>query len=62
MIVWYDGNDAAGTGQTKMANPLELLKAVETTGAVAGKTPVEIFYNKLQTQIEYAGQIKAARI
>lgn len=45
-----------------MANPLELLKAVETTGAVAGKTPVEIFYNKLQTQIEYAGQIKAARI
>lgn len=41
-----------------MANALEILKSAATTGHVGGQNPVDIFYTKLQTQIDYAGQIK----
>jgi len=41
-----------------MANALELLKAAATTGHVGGKTPMEIFYSKLDTQVQYAKEVK----
>ena len=44
-----------------MANGLELLKAAATTGHVGGRNPMEIFYSKLDTQIEYAGQVKEGK-
>lgn len=44
-----------------MANALETLKAAATTGHVGGRDAMEIFYSKLDTQIEYAGQVKDGR-
>lgn len=44
-----------------MANALETLKSAATTGNVGGQSPVEIFYGKLATQIDYAGQIKEGK-
>ena len=44
-----------------MTNALELLKASATTGVIAGRNPLDIFYSKIDTQIEYAGQIKAGK-
>ncbi len=44
-----------------MANALELLKTLATTGNVGGKNPLDIFYGKIGTQIEYAGQVKDGR-
>lgn len=44
-----------------MTNALELLKASATTGIIAGRNPLDIFYSKIDTQIEYAGQIKAGK-
>ncbi|MGV1751525.1 hypothetical protein [Agrobacterium sp. CG674] len=44
-----------------MANALETLKAAATTGHVGGQNPVEIFYAKLKTQIDYAGQVKEGK-
>ena len=44
-----------------MANALETLKAAATTGHVGGRNPLEIFYDKIRTQIEYAGQIKTGK-
>jgi len=44
-----------------MTNALELLKASATTGVIAGRNPLEIFYSKIDTQIEYAGQIKSGK-
>ncbi|MBB2905815.1 hypothetical protein FHR76_002197 [Rhizobium sp. RAS22] len=44
-----------------MTNALELLKASATTGHVGGRNPLEIFYDKIRTQIEYAGQVKAGK-
>lgn len=44
-----------------MTNALELLKASATTGIVGGKSPLDIFYSKIDTQIEYAGQVKAGK-
>ena len=44
-----------------MTNALELLKSAATTGTVAGKSPLDIFYGKLDTQIEYAKQVKAGK-
>jgi hypothetical protein len=41
-----------------MANALETLKAAATTGAVGGRNPLEIFNDKIDTQITYAKQIK----
>lgn len=41
-----------------MANALETLKAAATAGHVGGQNPVDIFYTKLQTQIDYAKQVK----
>ena len=41
-----------------MANAIELLKSAATTGPVGGRNPLEIFNNKIDTQIAYAGQIK----
>lgn len=44
-----------------MANALDTLKAAATTGHVGGQSPVEIFFTKLKTQIEYAGQVKEGK-
>jgi hypothetical protein len=44
-----------------MTHALELLKASATTGAVGGQNPLDIFYGKIKTQIEYAGQIKEGK-
>jgi len=44
-----------------MTNALELLKAAATTGNVGGKNPMDIFYSKLDQQIEYAKQVKAGK-
>jgi hypothetical protein len=44
-----------------MANALELLKAAATVGNVGGKSPLDIFYSKLDKQIEYAKQVKAGK-
>ena len=41
-----------------MTNALELLRAAATTGNVGDKNPLEIFYEKLDKQIEYAKQMK----
>ncbi|WVT74001.1 hypothetical protein QM996_02485 [Sinorhizobium chiapasense] len=41
-----------------MTNAIELLKSAATTGFVGGRNPLEIFYMKLDTQIEYAKQVK----
>ncbi|HWV32182.1 MAG TPA: hypothetical protein VN038_21120 [Dyadobacter sp.] len=40
---------------------MELLKAAATTGHVGGRSPLDIFYDKIKTQIEYAGQVKAGK-
>ncbi|MBN7809095.1 hypothetical protein JZX86_27635 [Agrobacterium rosae] len=40
-----------------MANAIELLKSAATTGHIAGQNPVDIFYGKLATQIDYAKQV-----
>lgn len=44
-----------------MANALDTLKAAATTGHVGGQNPVDIFYTKLQTQIDYAKQVKEGK-
>lgn len=44
-----------------MANALELLKAAATNGNVGQRNPMEIFYDKLATQITYAGQVKEGK-
>lgn len=44
-----------------MTNALELLKSAATTGNVGGKNPLDIFYGKIEQQIEYAKQIKAGK-
>ena len=44
-----------------MTQALELLKASATTGVIAGRNPLDIFYSKIDTQIEYAGQIKSGK-
>lgn len=44
-----------------MTNALELLKSAATTGNVGGKNPLDIFYSKLDQQIEYAGRVKAGK-
>jgi hypothetical protein len=41
-----------------MANAMELLKSAATTGASGNRNPLDIFYGKLDTQIEYAKQVK----
>jgi hypothetical protein len=44
-----------------MTNALEFLKAAATTGNVGGMNPLDIFYSKLDQQIDYAKQIKAGK-
>ncbi|MGQ2917149.1 tyrosine-type recombinase/integrase [Rhizobium oryzihabitans] len=44
-----------------MTNALELLKVSATTGNVGGRNPLDIFYDKIKTQIDYAGQVKARK-
>lgn len=44
-----------------MTNALEFLKSAATTGNVGGKNPLDIFYGKIEQQIEYAMQIKAGK-
>ncbi|QRM54732.1 hypothetical protein [Sinorhizobium sp. BG8] len=44
-----------------MTNALELLKASATTGHVGGRSPLDIFYDKINTQIEFAKQVKAGK-
>ncbi|MNV66088.1 hypothetical protein D3C71_1588240 [compost metagenome] len=44
-----------------MANALETLKAAATTGNVGGRNPLEIFNDKINTQIAYAGQVKEGK-
>ncbi|UPA25362.1 hypothetical protein [Shinella oryzae] len=44
-----------------MTIALELLRAAATTGNVGNKNPLDIFYEKLDKQIEYAKQIKAGK-
>ncbi len=44
-----------------MTNALELLKSAATTGNVGNKSPLDIFYTKIDTQIGYAKQIKAGK-
>lgn len=44
-----------------MTNAIELLKASATTGHVAGQNPLDIFYNKIDTQISYAKQVKEGK-
>lgn len=41
-----------------MTNALELLKASATTGTVGSRSPLDIFYGKINTQIEFAKQMK----
>jgi len=41
-----------------MTNAIELLKAAATTGFVGGRNPIEIFLNKIDTQIAHAKQMK----
>lgn len=41
-----------------MANALETLKAAATTGHVGGRSAMEIFYSKLDTQVQYAKEVK----
>ncbi len=44
-----------------MTNALELLKGAATTGTIAGKSPLDLFMDKIDTQIAYAGQVKAGK-
>lgn len=44
-----------------MTNALELLKAAATTGNVGGKNPLDIFYSKIDAQVEYAKQVQAGK-
>jgi hypothetical protein len=44
-----------------MANAIETLKAAATTGQIAGQSPLDIFYGKLQAQIGYAGEVKEGK-
>lgn len=44
-----------------MTNALELLKAAATTGNLGAKNPLDIFYSKIDAQIEYASQINAGK-
>ncbi len=44
-----------------MANAIELLKSAATTGHVGGRSPMEIFYGKLDMQVQYAGEVKAGK-
>jgi len=44
-----------------MTNAIELLKSAATTGTVGGMNPVDIFYNKIDTQISYAKQLKEGK-
>ncbi|MGE6781291.1 hypothetical protein ACQKGL_02075 [Ensifer adhaerens] len=44
-----------------MTSALELLKSAATTGFVGGKTPLEIFYSKIDVQIEYVKQAKEGK-
>lgn len=44
-----------------MTNALELLKSAATTGAIAGQTPLDIFYGKLAKQIELAKEVKEGK-
>lgn len=57
----HGSNNAAGAKVKQMTNALELLKAAATTGNVGGRNPMEIFFGKLDTQIEYVGQIKEGK-
>lgn len=41
-----------------MTNAIELLKSAATTGTVGGRSPLDIFYGKIDTQIEFAKQMK----
>lgn len=44
-----------------MANALELLKSAATTGNVGGRNSLEIFNEKIDTQIAYTGQVKECK-
>lgn len=44
-----------------MTNALELLKASATTGNVGGRSPLDIFYSKIDTQIDFAKQMKEGK-
>lgn len=44
-----------------MTNAIELLKAAATTGFVGGQNAVEIFLNKIDTQVANAKQVKEGK-
>ncbi|MEW9616040.1 hypothetical protein AB3G45_19685 [Shinella sp. S4-D37] len=44
-----------------MISALEILKSAATTGNVGNKNPLDIFYMKLDQQIEYAKQVKSGK-
>ncbi|MDT4832136.1 hypothetical protein FQZ97_656770 [compost metagenome] len=44
-----------------MTNALELLKSAATTGNVGGRSPLDIFYGKINTQIDFAKQMKEGK-
>lgn len=44
-----------------MANAIEFLKSSATSGTVSGKSPLDIFYTKLDTQITFAKQVKEGK-
>lgn len=44
-----------------MTSAIELLKSAATTGVVGGRNPLEIFYSKIDTQIEFAKQVKGGK-
>lgn len=44
-----------------MANALDTLKAAATTGRVGGNNPLDIFFNKLDAQVAYVGDVKEGK-
>lgn len=44
-----------------MANALDTLKAAATTGRVGGTNPLDIFFNKLDAQLAYVGDVKEGK-
>ncbi|NTF34265.1 hypothetical protein [Rhizobium skierniewicense] len=44
-----------------MANAIDTLKAAATTGHVSGNNPLDIFFNKLDAQVAYVGDVKEGK-
>jgi len=44
-----------------MASAIELLKSKATSGAITGKSPLEIFYGKLSQQVQFAKDIDGGK-